>query len=85
MRKRGWGRIVAITSVSAKQPIQGLTLSNVTRLAVVGYLKSLSREVAAEGILCNAVAPGYTATPRGREWLEHGVAGKTENGRGGWR
>lgn len=77
MRKRGWGRIVAITSVSAKQPIQGLTLSNVTRPAVVGYLKSLSREVAAEGILCNAVAPGYTATPRVSAWLEQGVAGKT--------
>lgn len=77
MRKRGWGRIVAITSVSAKQPIQGLTLSNVTRPAVIGYLKSLSREVAAEGILCNAVAPGYTATPRVSEWLEHGVADKT--------
>lgn len=77
MRECGWGRIVAITSVSAKQPIPGLTLSNVTRPAVVGYLKSLAREVASDGILCNAVAPGYTATPRVAEWLENGVADKT--------
>lgn len=65
----GWGRVIAITSVSAKQPIPGLTLSNVTRPAVVGFIKSISSELASKGVLCNAVAPGYTATPPVEAWL----------------
>lgn len=64
MRRRRWGRIVAINSVSAKQPIPGLALSNALRPAVVGYLKTLSQEVAAEGVTVNAVLPGYTRTER---------------------
>ncbi len=69
MGERGWGRIVAIASVSAKQPIPGLTLSNVTRPAVIGFIKSISGDLAPKGILCNAVAPGYTATPPVEAWL----------------
>ena len=64
MRRRGWGRIVAINSVSTRQPIPGLALSNVLRPAVVGYLKTLSQEVAADGVTANAVLPGYTRTER---------------------
>ena len=53
-----------ITSVSVKQPIEGLALSTSLRAAVVGYAKALSDEVAAEGITVNSVAPGSTATER---------------------
>lgn len=64
MRRRGWGRIVAINSVSARQPIPRLALSNTLRPAVLGYLKTLSQEVAADGVTVNAVLPGYTRTER---------------------
>ncbi len=64
MRRRGWGRIVAINSVSARQPIPGLALSNALRPAVLGYLKTLSQEVATDGVTVNSVLPGYTRTER---------------------
>lgn len=64
MRRRGWGRIVAINSVSSRQPIPGLALSNALRPAVLGYLKTLSQEVATDGVTVNAVLPGYTRTER---------------------
>jgi 3-oxoacyl-[acyl-carrier protein] reductase len=64
MRERRWGRIVAINSISTRAPIPNLSLSNALRPAVVGYLKTLANEVAAEGVTVNAVLPGYTATER---------------------
>ncbi len=64
MRKGGWGRVVAITSVAVKQPVAGLLLSNMARPGVVGFIKTISRELAPEGILCNVAAPGYIATDR---------------------
>ena len=64
MRERGWGRIVAINSISSRAPIPNLSLSNALRPAVVGYLKTLAAEVAADGVTVNAVLPGYTATER---------------------
>jgi 3-oxoacyl-[acyl-carrier protein] reductase len=64
LRRRGGGRIIHITSVSAKQPIDGLMLSNALRAAVVGFAKTLSNELAREGITVNCVAPGYTRTGR---------------------
>lgn len=64
MRRRGWGRIVAINSVSSRQPIPRLALSNALRPAVLGYLKTLAQEVAADGVTVNAVLPGYTRTER---------------------
>jgi 3-oxoacyl-[acyl-carrier protein] reductase len=64
MRERRWGRIVAINSVSSRQPIANLSLSNALRPAVLGYLKTLSQEVATEGVTVNSVLPGYTQTDR---------------------
>ena len=58
-----YGRIVYIESASVKQPIENLVLSNSLRLAVVGFVKTLSQEVAREGITLNILAPGYHATP----------------------
>lgn len=67
MQRHRWGRIIAITSVSVKQPVQDLVLSNSVRAAVVGLVKSLSNEFGKDGILVNNVAPGFTATERLRE------------------
>jgi len=64
LRRSGAGRVINITSVAVKQPIDGLMLSNATRLAVVGWAKTLSRELAAEGITVNNVCPGNIATDR---------------------
>jgi 3-oxoacyl-[acyl-carrier protein] reductase len=64
MRRSGWGRIVNVTSLSAKQPIDGLVLSNAFRPAVVGLAKTLASELAKDGILVNNVCPGYTRTDR---------------------
>jgi len=64
MRERAWGRIVNVTSLSVKQPINDLTLSNALRSAVTAFARTLANEVASEGVTVNAVAPGYTATER---------------------
>jgi 3-oxoacyl-[acyl-carrier protein] reductase len=64
MRVQQWGRIINITSVSVKQPIDNLLLSNVYRPGVIGLAKTLSAQVAADGITVNNVAPGYTRTDR---------------------
>lgn len=64
MKLRSWGRIVNITSLSAKEPIDGLVLSNTLRPAIVGLAKTLSKELGGEGILVNNVCPGYTRTGR---------------------
>jgi len=74
MLERKWGRIVNITSVSVKQPIDGLLLSNTVRAGLTGWAKTLSNEVAAEGVTVNNVAPGYTLTERQDELAE--VRGK---------
>jgi 3-oxoacyl-[acyl-carrier protein] reductase len=67
MKKSRWGRIVCITSVSAKQPIPNLILSNTARAGVLGFAKSLSEQVAPFGITVNSVCPGYTKTERVEE------------------
>lgn len=64
MQRNGWGRFITLTSLSVKQPIQDLVLSNAVRAAVVGLVKSLANEFGRDGILVNNVAPGYTATDR---------------------
>src|SRR5437660_5822489 len=81
MQRHRWGRIITITSVSVKQPVQDLVLSNSVRAAVVGLVKSLSNEFGKDGILVNNVGPGYTATDRLKELAKsRSVAlGKNEN------
>ena len=64
MQSKGWGRIITITSITTKQPVADLVLSNAVRAAVVGLVKSLANEFGKDGILVNNVAPGYTATDR---------------------
>lgn len=64
MRQRSGGRIIHVTSVSVKQPIDGLVLSNALRAAVTGLSRTLANELAADRILVNCIAPGYTRTDR---------------------
>ena len=64
MQERRWGRFLAITSVSVKQPIEGLVLSNSVRAGVSGLIKTLANEYGPYNILVNSVCPGYTATAR---------------------
>src|SRR3974390_2889088 len=64
MQKQRWGRIVTITSVTTKQPVSDLVLSNAVRAGVVGLVKSLANEFGKDGILVNNVGPGFTATDR---------------------
>jgi 3-oxoacyl-[acyl-carrier protein] reductase len=64
MRKRGGGRIINVTSITVKQPVDNLMLSNAVRPAVVGFARSLATELAPERITVNCVAPGYTRTER---------------------
>lgn len=67
MKEKRWGRIVAITSVAAKQPLDNLILSNTARAGVLGFMKTLSNQVASLGITANCVCPGYTKTERVEE------------------
>jgi 3-oxoacyl-[acyl-carrier protein] reductase len=66
MRQRRWGRVVALESVSVKEPIPALVLSNAFRTAVVAALKTLAGEVAADGVTVNAIATGLVETDRFR-------------------
>lgn len=75
MRARGGGRMIHVTSISVKQPIEGLVLSNSLRAAVTGLAKTLAVELAPDNILVNCVAPGYTRTDRVRE-LNEAVAAR---------
>jgi len=80
MQKKHWGRIITITSITTKQPVVDLVLSNAVRAAVVGLVKSLANEFGKDGILVNNVGPGYTATDRLKELAKSRSAalGKTE-------
>jgi len=64
MQAQNFGRVVAITSVSVRQPIANLILSNTARAGVTGFLKTLAREVAADGVTVNSVQPGSHSTDR---------------------
>ena len=66
MKEKRWGRIINMTSISVKQPIDGLILSNTIRAGVVGLAKTLSTELAPYNITVNSVCPGYTLTDRVR-------------------
>jgi 3-oxoacyl-[acyl-carrier protein] reductase len=64
MKERNWGRILNVTSIAAKQPVDGLMLSNSLRAAVHGFARTLANEVAPFGITVNNILPGYTKTDR---------------------
>ena len=70
MKENGWGRIINISSVSVKTPVNGLFLSNSLRMGVLGWAKALADELAAYGITVNTVCPGYTRTERVEAILE---------------
>ena len=80
MKKQNYGRIIAITSVSAKQPLENLVLSNTTRLGVVGFAKTIANEHAKDNILVNVVCPGPNLTDRMKELINKTVndTGKSE-------
>ncbi len=67
MRRQGWGRVIAITSLTVGRPSPELPVSNAMRAGVTNFARSLALEVAAGGVTVNTVAPGYTATERLRE------------------
>jgi 3-oxoacyl-[acyl-carrier protein] reductase len=67
MQRKKWGRIITLTSITTKQPVADLVLSNAVRAAVVGLVKSLANEFGKDGILVNNVGPGFTATDRLKE------------------
>ena len=64
MKERRWGRIINVTSIAVKQPVDNLILSNSVRAAVTGFARTLANEVAPFGITVNNVMPGYTRTQR---------------------
>lgn len=64
MQERKWGRVVAITSIAVRQPIPTLILSNTARAGLTGFLKTLAREVASDGVTVNSLQPGLHATDR---------------------
>ncbi len=82
MRAQRWGRVVAITSIAVRQPIPSLILSNTARAAVTAFLKTLAREVAADGVTVNSLQPGIHDTDRirqlgGREAAASGIPAGT--------
>ena len=78
MVTQGWGRVVAITSISVRQPIAHLILSNTARAGVTGFLKTLALEVAKDGVTVNSVQPGLHATDRLRQLYGDSVATITD-------
>ena len=71
MKERRWGRIINVTSIAVKQPIDNLILSNSIRAAVTGFARTLANEVAPFGVTVNNVMPGYTRTERLEELAEY--------------
>ena len=87
MKERRWGRILNVTSIAVKQPVDGLMLSNSVRAAVTGFARTLANEVAPFGVTVNNLLPGYTLTERLDELAEHNAKqqGKTaEDVHAGW-
>ena len=71
MKNQKWGRILASASITVKQPLPTLALSNVSRAGVVAFIKTLSKEVASFNVTANTLAPGYIMTERVHQLLEH--------------
>jgi 3-oxoacyl-[acyl-carrier protein] reductase len=74
MKERRWGRIINITSIAVKQPVDNLILSNSVRAAVTGFARTLANEVAPFGVTVNNVMPGYTRTQRVDDLAERNAA-----------
>jgi 3-oxoacyl-[acyl-carrier protein] reductase len=74
MRERKWGRIIHVTSIAAKQPVNNLILSNSVRSAVTGFSRTLANEVAVDGVTVNTLLPGYTRTERVEELADANAA-----------
>jgi 3-oxoacyl-[acyl-carrier protein] reductase len=70
MKTQKWGRILASASISVKQPLPTLALSNVSRAGVVAFIKTLAKEVASSNITANTLAPGYIMTERVKQLVE---------------
>ena len=87
MKDRGFGRILNVTSIAVKQPVDGLILSNSVRAAVTGFARTLANEVASHGITVNNVLPGFTDTQRLSQ-LADGISNRTgkspEDVHAGW-
>ncbi|HSR53178.1 MAG TPA: SDR family oxidoreductase [Acidobacteriota bacterium] len=64
MQDQGWGRLLLVTSVAAREPVAGLTISNAYRAGLHGLVNTVSREAAPHGVTVNALMPGYTKTER---------------------
>lgn len=87
MKERRWGRIINVTSIAVKQPVENLILSNSVRAAVTGFARTLANEVAPFGVTVNNVLPGYTETQRVVELAERIASAKqitTEQARAEW-
>jgi 3-oxoacyl-[acyl-carrier protein] reductase len=67
MQAQGWGRILLVTSIAAREPLPNLMMSNALRAGLHGMVNALSREIGADGITINALMPGYTLTERLKE------------------
>jgi 3-oxoacyl-[acyl-carrier protein] reductase len=78
MQEQGWGRVLAITSIAVRQPIANLILSNTARTGVTGFLKTLAREVAHDGVTVNSIQPGMHGTDRVRHLYGDGLASVAE-------
>jgi 3-oxoacyl-[acyl-carrier protein] reductase len=74
MKERRWGRILNITSMAVKQPVDNLILSNSVRAAVTGFARTLANEVASYGVTVNNVLPGFTLTERLEELAARSAA-----------
>lgn len=73
MQAQRWGRVVAITSLSVRQPMAQLILSNTARAGATAFLKTMAREVAADGVTVNSVQPGLHLTDRLRQLYQGGL------------
>jgi 3-oxoacyl-[acyl-carrier protein] reductase len=73
MQERKWGRVIGITSIAVKKPVQSLVLSNSLRAAVTGYYRTLANEVGASDVTVNTVLPGYVGTERLEELADAAV------------
>ena len=74
MCDQGWGRVVAITSISVRQPIANLITSNTARAGATGFVKTVATEVARHGVTVNSLQPGYHATDRVRALVGHDMS-----------